>query len=73
MLVTVVPLRAYALLADAQKVSMLYFAPGRSASAAALGFLIWCRVPVLALQMFSDASVTICLNPMFSTTCQKRT
>ena len=92
MLVTVVPLQAYALLADAQKVSVLYFAAGtvglcgslgvpylvarlHRRGALALGFSgwllsavllaqeqIWCLVPGLALQMFSGASVTICLN-----------
>ena len=91
-LVTVVPLQAYALLADAQKVSVLYFAAGtvglcgslgvpylvarlHRRGALALGFSgwllsavllaqeqIWCLVPGLALQMFSGASVTICLN-----------
>ena len=92
MLVTVVPLQVYALLADAQKVSVLYFAAGtvglcgslgvpylvarlHRRGALALGFSgwllsavllaqeqIWCLVPGLALQMFSGASVTICLN-----------
>ncbi len=92
MLVTVVPLQAYDLLADAQKVSVLYFMAGtiglcgslgvpylvarlHRRGALALGFggwllsalllaqeQIWCLVPGLALQMFSGASVTICLN-----------
>ena len=92
MLVTVVPLQAYALLADAQKVSVLYFAAGtvglcgslgvpylvarlHRRGTLALGFggwllsalllaqeQVWCLVPGLALQMFSGASVTICLN-----------
>ena len=92
MLVTVVPLQAYALLADAQKVSVLYFAAGtvglcgslgvpylvarlHRRGALALGFSgwllsavllaqeqIWYLIPGLALQMFSGALVTICLN-----------
>ena len=37
MLVTVVPLQAYALLADAQKVSVLYFAAGTAGLCGGLG------------------------------------
>ena len=60
MLVTVVPLQAYALLADAQKVSVLYFAAGTVGLCGGSGFLIWWRDCIGAARSHLDLVAGYC-------------